>query len=160
MIQAVAPFFLDFYLEPYGECGDENIILRWIHKQHDDPFSAHLLSDGTARFMCMATLFLQPLALQPRTIVIDEPELGLHPAALEILADLIRTSSEDTQVICATQSIEFANQFEAEDFIVVDAVNGGSSFKRLEKEPLQHWLEEYGIGDIWNTGLIGGRPAW
>lgn len=159
-IQAVAPFFHDFYLEPRGNDGEEKILLKWIHRDHEEPFSANQLSDGTARFICLAALFLQPEELKPRTIILDEPELGLHPAALEILADLIKSAAATRQVICSTQSILLANQFGPEDFIVVDQDNGASTFKRLEIEPLLHWLENYSMGEIWNKNLIGGRPEW
>ena len=159
-IRSVAPFFHDFYLEPSGEDGDENIILRWTHTKYETPFSANVLSDGTARFICLAVLFLQPASRRPGTIIIDEPELGLHPAALNILADIIHATAKETQVICSTQSVAFANLFAPEDFIVVDAEDGVSTFKRLEKEPLKEWLEDYGMGDIWAKNLIGGRPQW
>ncbi len=159
-IQSVAPFFHDFYLEPSGEEGEERIIFRWTHTKHDAPFSANVLSDGTARFICLATLFLQPASLRPATIILDEPELGLHPAALEILADIIHATAKETQVICSTQSVAFANLFAPEDFIVVDADDGVSSFRRLQRESLEEWLEDYGMGDIWSKNLIGGRPAW
>ncbi len=157
-IQTVAPFFHDFYLEPSGVEGDENILLRWTHTRQEAPFSANALSDGTARFICLATLFLQPAVIMPDTIVLDEPELGLHPAALDVLAEIIRAASRETQVICSTQSSAFANLFEPEDFIVVDAKDGVSVFRRLERKPLNQWLEEYGMGDIWAKNLIGGRP--
>ncbi len=159
-IRSVAPFFHDFYLEPSGVEGDENIILRWIHTRQEAPFSANTLSDGTARFICLATLFLQPASRRPDTIILDEPELGLHPAALEVLADVIRATAKETQVICSTQSVAFANLFEPEDFIVVDAEDGVSKFQRLEREPLEQWLQDYGMGDIWAKNLIGGRPSW
>ncbi len=81
-IQTVAPFFLDFYLEPRGKEGNKKILLKWLHRDHDEPFSANQISDGTARFICLATLFLQPRELRPNTIVLDEPELWLHPVAL------------------------------------------------------------------------------
>ena len=159
-IQTVAPFFHDFYLEPRGKTGDEKILLKWLHRDHDDPFSANQLSDGTARFICLATLFLQPQELRPSTIVLDEPELGLHPAALHVLAEILKSAAKENQVICSTQSVSFANLFAPEDFIVVDQEKGVSTFKRLEKSSLEHWLEEYGMGDIWNKNLIGGRPEW
>ncbi len=159
-IKTVAPFFHDFYLEPRGEKGDESLLLRWIHRDHDTPFSANQLSDGTARFICMAVLFLQPEWSRPKTIVLDEPELGLHPAALNVLAEMVKTASKKNQVICSTQSVAFANQFEPEDFIVVDQQKGVSTFKRPDKKALVHWLEDYGMGDIWSKNLIGGRPEW
>jgi predicted ATPase len=159
-IQSVAPFFHDFYLEPSGAAGDENIILRWTHTRQEAPFSANALSDGTARFICLATLFLQPESHRPDTIILDEPELGLHPAALDTLGDIIRVTAKETQVICSTQSVAFANLFAPEDFIVVDVEDGVSTFRRLTKEPLEQWLKEYGMGDIWAKNLIGGRPSW
>ena len=159
-IKTVAPFFHDFYLEPRGEKGDESLLLRWIHRDHEAPFSANQLSDGTARFICMAVLFLQPEWSRPKTIVLDEPELGLHPAALNVLAEMVKTASKNNQVICSTQSVAFANQFEPEDFIVVDQQKGVSTFKRPDKKALIHWLEDYGMGDIWSKNLIGGRPEW
>lgn len=159
-VQTVAPFFHDFYLIPRGEEGDESLLMRWTHRDHDAPFSANQLSDGTARFICMATLFLQPEWCRPDTIVLDEPELGLHPAALEVLADIIKSVSKKTQVICSTQSVTFANYFKPEDFIVVDQEKGSSSFSRLNSENLEVWLENYLMGDIWAKNLVGGRPEW
>ncbi|MFZ2452494.1 MAG: AAA family ATPase [Methylovulum miyakonense] len=159
-IKTVAPFFHDFHLEPIGVKGDESLLLRWIHRDYDEPFSANQLSDGTARFICMAVLFLQPEWSRPKTIVLDEPELGLHPAALNVLAEMVKSASKKNQVICSTQSIAFANQFEPEDFIVVDQQNGVSTFSKPDKKALSHWLEEYGMGDIWSKNLIGGRPEW
>lgn len=159
-VKTVAPYFHDFYLEPRGSEGEEKVLLKWFHRDHDDPFSANQLSDGTARFICMATLFLQPESLRPKSIVLDEPELGLHPAALEILAEIVKSTSKKNQVVCSTQSVTFANQFEAKDFIVVDQVDGASNFKRIDEEELKEWLEEYSMGDIWTKNLIGGRPEW
>ncbi|HAI70419.1 MAG TPA: hypothetical protein DCM38_13410 [Gammaproteobacteria bacterium] len=159
-IQTVAPFFHDFYLEPRGAVGEEKILLKWLHRNHDDIFSANQLSDGTARFICLTTLFLQPQEWRSNTLILDEPELGLHPASLEVLAEMIKSVAKENQVICATQSVSFANLFAPEDFIVVDQERGVSTFKRLEQSGLDHWLADYGMGEIWNKNLIGGRPEW
>ncbi len=159
-VKTVSPYFHDFYLEPRGVEGEEKVLLKWLHRDHEDPFSANQLSDGTARFICMATLFLQPYSLRPKTIVLDEPELGLHPAALEVLAEIVKSTSTENQVICSTQSVTFANHFNANDFIVVDQLNGASTFKRVEEEELQEWLKDYSMGDIWTKNIIGGRPEW
>lgn len=159
-VKTVAPYFHDFFLEPRGAEGEEKILLKWIHRDHEEPFSANQLSDGTARFVCMATLFLQPTSLRPKSIVLDEPELGLHPAALEVLSELVKSASKENQVICSTQSVTFANQFEAKDFIVVDQEKGASNFKRVDEKGLADWLEDYAMGDIWTKNLIGGRPEW
>ncbi|MCE3230523.1 MAG: hypothetical protein K0R76_1388 [Alphaproteobacteria bacterium] len=159
-VRTVAPFFHDFYLEPRGEDDKQSILLKWTHRKSEEPFSAQQLSDGTARFICMATLFLQPSKIMPKTIILDEPELGLHPFALEVLADTIKSVSQRNQVICSTQSTAFANHFEPEDFIVVDQAAGVSSFSRPDRAELEIWLENYKMGDLWSKNLIGGRPEW
>jgi predicted ATPase len=109
--------------------------------------------------MCLATLLLQPFELMNDTILIDEPELGLHPYALAVLADLIKRASEKKQLIIATQSVELINHFSANDIIVVDRVNDASTFKRLDEEHLKDWLEDYTLGDLWKQNIIGGRPS-
>ena len=122
-------------------------------------FSAQTLSDGTARFICMATLFLQPKDFLPKTIVLDESELGLHPTALRVLAEMIKSVNDSVQIIIATQSITLANCFKPDDFIVVDYENGESKFNRINnQESLEVWLENYQMGDIWDKNLIGARP--
>lgn len=159
-VRTIAPFFHDFYLEPVGDNGNKSVLLRWTHTNSDNPFSANNLSDGTARFICMATLFLQPEELCPATIILDEPELGLHPAALVVLGDIIKSISINSQIICSTQSVSFANIFQPEDFIIVDAKDGVSKFSRPNKTTFEAWLNEYGMGDIWAKNLIGGQPQW
>ncbi len=159
-VQAVAPFFHDFYLKPRGSESDQTLLLKWIHCEHDNPFSANQFSDGTARFICLATLFLQPSVLRPYTIILDEPELGLHPAALNVLADIIHVTAKHNQVICSTQSVTFANAFAPENFIIVDQNQGRSIFSRPDAQTLTQWLNDYRMGDIWNKNLIGGRPTW
>ncbi|CAC9655616.1 ABC transport protein, ATP-binding subunit [uncultured Gammaproteobacteria bacterium] len=158
-VQTVAPYFHDFDLKK-----DENeVILRWHHKNdlEGSGFSAQTLSDGTARFICMATLFLQPKDLRPATIVLDEPEIGLHPTALAVLSEIIQAVANDgSQVIISTQSVELANYFEPDDFIVVNYDNGKSEFKRLDKEVLGDWIDTYQVGEAWSEGLLGGEPKW
>lgn len=155
-IRLVAPFFGDFYLRPSPQ--NQNVIeLEWFERGQDVPFKAHLLSDGTLRFMCLATVFLQPEELQPETILVDEPELGLHPYAITVLASLIRTTSK--QVIVSTQSVELLNEFDASDVIVVDRDNGKSLLRRLSKHKLEAWLEDYSLGELWKKNVFGGRPS-
>jgi predicted ATPase len=155
-IQLVAPFFHDFVHRE----NEESIQLEWFEKGNlDTPFKAHVLSDGTLRFMCLATLLLQPFELMNDTILIDEPELGLHPYALAVLADLIKRAAEKKQLIISTQSVELINHFSANDIIVVDRVNDASTFKRLRESELKDWLEDYTLGDLWNQNIIGGRPS-
>jgi predicted ATPase len=143
-IRLVAPFFGDFYLRPSPQ-NTEVIELEWFELGQDIPFKAHVLSDGTLRFMCLATVFLQPSELQPETILVDEPELGLHPYAITVLASLIRTTYK--QVIVSTQSVELLNEFAAMDVIVVDRIDGQSVFRRLNQQELEEWLEDYSLGE-------------
>ncbi|MDX2077291.1 MAG: AAA family ATPase [bacterium] len=154
-VQQVAPFFGDFQLQP-SALNPEKIRLEWRDNETDSYFNAHYLSDGTLRFICLVTLLLQPNL--PPLIIIDEPELGLHPFAITLLASLLRKASIDSQVIIATQSVTLVNQFEAEDVIVVERQDKQSVFKRLDTASLEGWLEDYGIGDLWEKNVIGGRP--
>jgi predicted ATPase len=155
-IQLVAPFFSDFVHRE----DEQNIQLEWFEAGNlDTPFKAHVLSDGTLRFICLATLLLQPFELMNDTILIDEPELGLHPYALAVLADLIKRAAEQKQLIISTQSVELINHFSANDIVVVDRVNGASTFKRLDEELLKDWLVDYTLGDLWKQNIIGGRPS-
>ena len=155
-IQLVAPFFGDFVERP----GDpENIELEWTQKgRSDTPFKAHMLSDGTLRFICLTTLLLQPSALLPDTVLIDEPELGLHPYAISVLADIFKQVSETKQLIVSTQSVELVNELAPEDIIVVDQQAGYSTFSRFTEEQLEGWLTEYGMGELWKRNVLGGRP--
>lgn len=157
-IKMVAPFFGKFSLSPSSE-NREKIELEWFEDGQDIPFKAHHLSDGTLRFICLATVFLQPKWLQPDTILVDEPELGLHPYAISVLAALIRSASSSKQVIVSTQSVELLNEFDPEDVVVVDRVSGKSEFKRLDDEKLSFWLQDYSLGELWNKNLLGGRPS-
>ncbi len=154
-VRRVAPFFRDFILKPNPE-NPEYIRLKWKHEGTDDYFDVHDLSDGTLRFICLATLLLQPNP--PSLIILDEPELGLHPYAVELLAGMMQSAAARTQVIAATQSVTLANQFDWQDLIIVDRVDNASEFRRLKESEVEDWLEHYRMGDIWQKDLIGGTP--
>ena len=156
-VQRVAPFFDDFVLEP-SNLRPDDIKLEWRHRISDQYFDAAALSDGTLRFIALATLFLQPLQLRPSIILADEPELGLHPGAIEILAALMQQSSVNTQVIVSTQSSRLLDRFEPADVLVADRVDGGTTFTRLEAPRLEKWLEDYSLGELWEKNEFGGRP--
>ncbi|SDC99831.1 AAA family ATPase [Actinokineospora iranica] len=153
-IRQVAPFFRDFVLAP--EAGDR-IRLRWRQTDSDAVFSADQMSDGTLRFVCLATLLLQPNL--PALLVLDEPELGLHLYAIVQLAGLLRQAATRSQVLLATQSVTLMNQFQIDDLIVVERVDGNSVFSRPDRERLSAWLSEYSLGELWEKNLIGGRPG-
>ena len=154
-IQSIAPYFSDFYFQP-NEKGF--LRLQWQDKHSSTIYGLTDLSDGTIRFIALTTLFLQPNL--PTTIIIDEPELGLHPFAISKLAGMVQSvAGRNVQVIVATQSADLVNHFHAEDIITVDQTNGESSFKRLEENDLSQWLDEYSIGDLWQKNVIqGGQP--
>lgn len=157
VVRLAAPFFGDFV---YREDPGERIELEWFEVgDPDTPLGPRQLSDGTLRFICLATLLLQPSILQPSTILIDEPELGLHPYALALLVGLLRQASEKRQLIVSTQSVELVNDLTPQDLIVVSHKEGGSVFERLESEQLKDWLEDYALGELWKMNVIGGRPT-
>lgn len=153
-VRRVAPFFRDFVLKPEKS---DRVRLRWRQNDSDTVFSANQMSDGTLRFICLATLLLHPAL--PSLVVLDEPELGLHPYAVVQLADLLRQASARSQVLIATQSVTLMNQFGIEDLIVVERRDGASTFSRPDRDRLARWLEEYSLGELWEKNLIGGRPG-
>ncbi len=154
-IRLVAPFFDDFILRP-SRLNPDKIRLEWRERGSDKYFDANTLSDGTLRFICLATLLLQPEL--PSVILIDEPELGLHPYAITQLAGLLRSASTKTQVIVSTQSVPLINQFEPENILVVDRIEGQTTIMRLNSDKLDMWLDEYGLGELWEKNILGGRP--
>ena len=156
-VKLVTPFFDDFLLRTAKQGEKESVNLSWKQKGSDYPMQPYHFSDGTIRFICLATALLQPDP--PSTIVIDEPELGLHPYAIEILAELINAASEKTQVIVSTQSPALIDNFDPEDIIVVNRENGASMFKRLDAKELSHWLEEYSLGELWRKNIVTGGPV-
>lgn len=156
-IQSIAPYFSDFYLTPNKE---KNIRLQWTDKYSDVIFGANDLSDVTLRFIALSVLFLQPDL--PDTIIIDEPELGLHPSAIAKLAGMIKSVSDrGCQVIVATQSTDLISHFLPEDIITVDQVDGQTEFDRLRSDNLHQWLDDYTIDDLWKRNIItGGQPNY
>jgi predicted ATPase len=157
-VQRVAPFFDDFQLNP-DPLNEEAIRLAWKHKNSDQYFGVYNLSDGTLRFIALATLFLQPDTFRPSVILVDEPELGLHPYAITMLASLVKQASRETQVILSTQSPLLLDHFQPEDVLVADRVEGGTQFTRLDSSKLETWLKNYSLGQLWEKNELGGRPG-
>lgn len=156
-VQRVAPFFEDFQLRP-DPLNEETIRLEWRHKGSDRYFSASSLSDGTLRFIALATLFLQPGQYRPSVILVDEPELGLHPYAITLLASLVNQASAETQVLVATQSSLLLDHFQPEDVLVANRVSNATQLTRLDPVGLGSWLEDYSLGQLWEKNEFGGRP--
>lgn len=158
-IQKVMPQFKDFDLEPATE-NKKTIQLNWRDTTGDMLFGPHQISDGSLRFMALASLLLQPASMLPNVIVIDEPELGLHPAAIAELAGMIKTASKNAQIIIATQSTRLVDEFSVNEIVVVerDEKVNGSIFKRLDETGLKEWLSRYSLSELWEKNVLGGRP--
>jgi predicted ATPase len=158
VIQLAIPFFDDFDLKPSKlSTGEEQLQLRWLQKQNDYPFLPSQLSDGTLRFICLTTALLQPNP--PTTIIIDEPELGLHPYAIALIGALIRSASKRVQIIISTQSVTLLNEFMPNDIVIIEREADFSTFKRLDESALAHWLEDYSLGELWEKNILGGMPT-
>lgn len=156
-VRMIAPFLDDFVLQPEEKGGRELVRLEWSQKGSDFPFQPSQLSDGTIRFICLTTALLQPDP--PTTILIDEPELGLHPYAIALLADLVQSAAERMPIILSTQSPALLDRFSPEDVIVVSREQGKSTFRRLDPSALREWLDEYSIGELWQKNVVDGAPV-
>ncbi|MDR2849620.1 MAG: AAA family ATPase, partial [Verrucomicrobiota bacterium] len=157
-VRLVTPFFDDFLLTVVEKGPKELVRLDWKEKGSDYPMQPYHLSDGSIRFICLATALLQPEP--PSAIVMDEPELGLHPMGIAILAELMRDAAQRTQLIVSTQSAALIDHFSVEDIIVVNRKAGASTFERLQKEDFTAWLETYSVGELWSKNVIAGGPVY
>ena len=156
VIRSIAPYFKGFKLRPDAN-NKESIRLEWQEKDTDMYLNGYSFSDGTLRFIALATLLLQ--SNPPEIIIIDEPELGLHPAAINKLAELAKRASLKSQIILSTQSTNLLNCFDVEDIIVVDRADNQSVFRHLSGEELEKWMDDYNmsISDLWEKNMIGGQ---
>lgn len=154
-IRQIAPFFDDFRLAP-SRLNESKIRLEWKEIGSDAYFNASSLSDGTLRFICLSTLLLQPKL--PAIVLLDEPELGLHPAAVTLLASLLSSAATRTQVMVATQSVTLINQFEPKHVWTVDRADHQSVFRHLSEADMQGWLDDYALGELWEKNVLGARP--
>lgn len=169
IVQQVAPFIAELSPAPVGVLGSDwrddpnidlsgrTIRLDWIDRR-GAVFSPHHLSDGTLRFIALVTALAQPTETLPRFISIDEPELGLHPAALAVLAGLVRSISHRTQVVLATQSAQLLDQFELDEVVITELTDGATRFERPDAAKLDAWLADYSLSELYDKNLLGGRP--
>jgi predicted ATPase len=153
-IRLVLPFFATFEL--YPESG--SVLLRWREIATDQVFNVSQASDGMLRAMALIALLQQPERDLPDMLILDEPELGLHPHAIEVLASLVQSASKHVQVIVATQSVSLIDRFEPDDIVVVDRSKRETSLKRLSSSKLREWLESYTLSELWEKNVVGGRP--
>ncbi|MDY6263120.1 MAG: AAA family ATPase [Fibrobacter sp.] len=157
-VRKVMPQFRNFSIDPVD---DRNVRLNWTSSESDDYlFGPHQLSDGTLRFMALATLLLQPPATLPKVVILDEPELGLHPQAVHVLATMIKMAARNAQIIISTQSPSLVDEFTADQITVVERDEGNrtSVIKKLDAEALREWLDEYSLSELWGKNVLGGQP--
>lgn len=156
-VRDVVPQFRDFYLEPVNGY----ISLKWTDNSPNDYIlSVDQFSDGSIRFIALATLLLQPVETMPLLIIIDEPELGLHPYAIDQLNQMIKDASHHAQILVATQSTAIVDGFSADDVTVIefDPEIQGTRARKLSSADYDEWLREYTLSELWNKNIIGGRP--
>ena len=157
-IRMILPQFYDFALEP-----DENgyISLNWVQNGAEEVFGPHQLSDGALRFIALTTLLLQPSVSAPMTIILDEPEIGLHPYAISVLAREIRMANQTSQIIVSTQSPLLLNHFSCDDIITAeyDPERQASVLRRHTSDELKEWLNDYSLGELWEKNVLGGLPV-
>jgi predicted ATPase len=153
------PQFNDFVLIPSVR-NDNYIMLNWLENDSDYLFGPHQISDGSLRFMALATLLLQPPASLPSVVILDEPELGLHPTAISLFAGMVKTASQYSQIILATQSTRLIDEFDSNDLVVVerDKKENSSTFKKPDSNSLSEWMEKYSTSELWEKNIFGGRP--
>ena len=150
----ILPVFERFAIE------EENkyVILRWRARNSGKVMGAHLTSDGSLRFFALMTLLSLPSAQLPKVILLDEPELGLHPAAIALVAGMIRSLATERQIVVATQSPLLVDEFGLEDVRVLDLKDGETVAKAVDPDEYRVWLDDYGAGGLWMTNLLGGNP--
>lgn len=159
LVRRVAPFIKS--LEPdlvEPDQGEASAVRLYWHDEKDYRFDVHDLSDGTLRAIALFAALTQPPGTRPKFITVDEPELGLHPAALSIFAGLVRTASAHSQILIATQSPALLDEFAPDEVIVAERRGGESAFKRLDAKELEAWLEDYSLSQLYGKNVLGGRP--
>jgi predicted ATPase len=154
-LRLILPFFVQFEFQPeYG-----HLLIRWRERNSDRVFSAAQASDGMLRIMALVALLQQPEKDLPNVLILDEPELGLHPYAIEVLAAMIQSASQHTQVIVATQSVSLIDRFEPHDIVVTERTGRESTFRRLKDDELSEWRDQYTLSELWEKNVLGGRPS-
>ena len=154
-ISRILPVFDRFEIEEsYGK-----VLLRWKGKEKSKTFGAHLTSDGSLRFFALATLLNLPSGMLPDILLLDEPELGLHPAAVSLVGGMIKSLAVDRQIIIATQSPLLVDSFGLDEIFVLELQEGRTKFRKLKPDDYQAWLDDsFTPGELWQKNLLGGRP--
>ena len=153
-IRRILPGFDRFFLEE----NSNRVQLRWRAKWSNKTIGTHITSDGSLRFFALVTLLNLPSEMLPEVLLIDEPEVGLHPAAVSLIGEMIKSIATERQVIVTTQSPRLVDVFEIDEILVLDLHEGQTLVRHLSSDDYQAWLSEYSSGDLWEKNLFGGRP--
>lgn len=154
-ITRILPVFERFEIEEsYGK-----VLLRWKAKGVEQTFGPHLTSDGSLRFFALVTLLNLPPEMLPSVLLLDEPELGLHPAAISLVGDMVKGLATERQIIVATQSPLLVDLFGLDEIIVLEMEDGKTQFRTLPQDEYEHWLNsDFTTGELWRKNVLGGRP--
>lgn len=156
LLETLYPDFHSITFPPEG--GDGKVVLRWWERpyEREGGFSSGLLSDGTLKLLCLLAILKSPDP--PPLICIDEPELGLHPDWIKLVAELLQSASTRTQLVVATHSPQLVSKLTPEQVVVTEKDRGETKFRSLSQEDLGKWLNEFNLGELWLAGHFGGRP--
>lgn len=161
LVRRIAPAVVQLVPQPVVPGDDEerprHVQLRW-RDDRGELFGVEALSDGSLRAIALVAALAQPASTLPAFMSIDEPELGLHPAALALLAGLVRSASSRCQLVLATQSPALLDHFEPEEVVVVEREEGATTLRRLDPDALRAWLAEYSLSELYDKNVLGGRP--
>ena len=153
-IRRILPVFDRFQIED----DDGKVMLEWKAQGMDKTVGAHLTSDGSLRLFALVTLLNLPERMLPDVLLLDEPELGLHPTAIALVGSMIKVLATNRQVIVATQSPLLVDVFDLDKILVLELRNGRTEVLRYDESKYRHWLDEYATGELWQMNLLGGRP--
>jgi predicted ATPase len=131
--------------------------LELVEKPFELPLPAKRLSDGTLRFLALAAILLQPNP--PSLVCLEEPELGMHPDMIRMVAEMIVDASATRQLIVTTHSEHLltALQDDFDALFAFDAGSSGSIVRRFSREEYRDWREEHTLGELWTSGELGGN---
>lgn len=129
----------------------------YIEEHGGEQIPSPRLSDGTLRYLGLLAILCHPSP--PPLICIEEPELGLHPDVIPIIAELLKDAAQRTQLIVTTHSEALVSALSdvPESVVVCDSGPDGTTLRRLDRDNLASWLENYSLGEIWQRGEIGGN---
>jgi len=155
LLRIAYPDFKTITFPPEG--GDGKVVLRWWESPFEkEGVSANFLSDGTLKFLCLVAILKSPDP--PPLICIDEPEIGLHPDWIKLVAEMMQSAAARTQVIVATHSPQIIAELDPEQVIVTEKENGETRLNRLERRDLEKWLKNFNLSELWLAGHFGGLP--